>query len=98
VNPATRFFADLNTGDVEKALARTTEDFTWTVAGKPEGGFALAGVYRKQQYLDAFGDVQEAHRILETGCLAGKLASAWPSRITGAAAVGGDRRAAKRTL
>lgn len=41
---ATSFFDRLGSGDVYGALALTTPDFTWTVAGKP-GQFALAGVY-----------------------------------------------------
>ncbi|MDX1873270.1 nuclear transport factor 2 family protein [Mycolicibacterium sp. 120266] len=50
MNTAQSFFADLSTGDVAAALARTTLDFTWTVAGVPGQGFALAGTYDRERF------------------------------------------------
>jgi ketosteroid isomerase-like protein len=50
MNPATQFFADLEAGNIDAALARTTHDFTWTVPGTPGAGFGLAGVYGTQQF------------------------------------------------
>jgi ketosteroid isomerase-like protein len=57
MNPATQFFADMGTGDLGKALANTTEDFTWTVSGKPGDGFALAGTYDRARYVEMLGHV-----------------------------------------
>ncbi|MGB3485524.1 MAG: nuclear transport factor 2 family protein [Mycobacterium sp.] len=50
MNAAQQFFADLGAGNIEAALARTTPDFTWTVAGAPGQGFALAGTYNREQF------------------------------------------------
>jgi uncharacterized protein len=50
MNPATQFFADLEAGNIDEALARTTHDFTRTVPGTPEAGFGLAGVYGTMQF------------------------------------------------
>lgn len=58
MNPAAQFFADLSTGDVEKALANTTEEFVWTVSGKPGDGFALAGSYNRARYVEMLSHVK----------------------------------------
>jgi hypothetical protein len=57
MNAAEQFFADMGTGDLDKALANTTEDFIWTVSGKPGEGFALAGTYERARFVDMLGHV-----------------------------------------
>lgn len=60
MNVASQFFADLGAGNIDAALGRTTPDFTWTVPGKPGGGFALAGTYDREQYRALLGRVAAA--------------------------------------
>lgn len=50
MNPATKFFAELQTGHVDQALALTAAGFTWTVPGAPGGAFGLSGVYSAEQF------------------------------------------------
>ncbi|GAA1778500.1 nuclear transport factor 2 family protein [Streptomonospora arabica] len=52
---ATEFLARLGTGDAAGAMQLTTDDFHWTVGGKPGGGFALAGTYDRAGYLEMLG-------------------------------------------
>jgi len=54
-NVATEFLSRFAAGDVTGALELTTDDFRWTVGGKPGGGFALAGTYDQAGYLEMLG-------------------------------------------
>lgn len=58
MNPASQFFVDLGAGDINKALSATSDAFTWTVAGRPDDGFALAGIYNKDRYPGLLARVQ----------------------------------------
>jgi ketosteroid isomerase-like protein len=60
MDAASQFFHDLTADGVEAALARTTADFTWTVAGKPGQGFALAGIYDREHIPAMLGRVAAA--------------------------------------
>jgi uncharacterized protein len=54
---ATEFFDCVGRGDVDGALALTSQDFAWTVGGKPGGPFALAGKYDRAEYPALLGHV-----------------------------------------
>ncbi|MBP2471803.1 ketosteroid isomerase-like protein [Crossiella equi] len=56
-NIATEFFELLGRGHIDGAMALTTDDFTWTVGGKPGGPFALAGTYDSAAYIEMLGHV-----------------------------------------
>jgi ketosteroid isomerase-like protein len=60
MDAASQFFHDLAADGVEAALARTTGDFTWTVAGNPGRGFALAGTYDREHIPAMLGRVAAA--------------------------------------
>ena len=55
-NPATMFLDRLRAGDLNGALALTTDRFTWSVAGKP-GQFVLAGRYDRKKYRELLARV-----------------------------------------
>src|SRR5690349_5247348 len=45
-----QFFADLEAGRIDQALARTAPGFTWTVPGAPGSAFKLAGTYSAERF------------------------------------------------
>lgn len=52
-----KFFENLQLGKIDEVLQLLTDDFTWTVAGKPNGGFKFSGIYNKQEFLQMLGNV-----------------------------------------
>ncbi len=42
-------------GDIDGAMELTTDRFSWTVGGKPGGGFALAGTYDREGFVRMLG-------------------------------------------
>jgi hypothetical protein len=50
------FWAKFSVLDVDGAMAHTTDDFTWWMAGKPEN-FPLCGSMSKEKFLSVFGQL-----------------------------------------
>lgn len=52
------FWARFSRLDVDGAMAYTTDDFTWWMAGKPDK-FPLCGLMSKEKFLGVFGQILE---------------------------------------
>lgn len=55
---ALKFRETMATQGLEARLALTTNDFTWTVWGKPDGPFKLAGTYTRDQVAELMRHVR----------------------------------------